>query len=281
MSSPITDPFMPNYYNPSMSFPYLGQGLGDGAWSNGGDTSMFSAVGGYDYNGMFSGFGYPQFWGEYQPSEYWGQNATAQGQGRKDARGYPTEDYYRMDNMVATDPYSAMNGDMERDPAVASMEQGLKGMNISMENQMEGGTSNELQHASMDPSVQAGNVQHTGSSQAPKKTSWAAIASQPARPQPQKPRSIPRAPVNPSRQNLDIGTWDSNKNSAAGGADSLHLSKQGIGVHQDQLVLQQVTVVLEILGTLFLPKVLLVEMLDYLQLVLLLQVVPMELLILC
>lgn len=218
MSSPITDPFMPNYYNPSMSFPYLGQGLGDGAWSNGGDTSMFSAVGGYDYNGMFSGFGYPQFWGEYQPSEYWGQNAAAQGQGRKDARGYTTEDYYRMDNMVATDPYSAMNGDMERDPAVASMEQGLKGMNISMENQMEGGTSNELQHASMDPSVQAGNVQHAGSSQAPKKTSWAAIASQPARPQPQKPRSIPRAPVNPSRQNLDIGTWDSNKNSAAGGS---------------------------------------------------------------
>ncbi|XP_060594945.1 YTH domain-containing family protein 3-like [Ruditapes philippinarum] len=218
MSSPITDPFMPNYYNPSMSFPYLGQGLGDGAWSNGGDTSMFSAVGGYDYNGMFSGFGYPQFWGEYQPSEYWGQNATAQGQGRKDARGYTTEDYYRMDNMVPTDPYSAMNGDMERDPAIASMEQGLKGMNIGMENQIEGAPPNDLQHASIDPSMQTGNVQHSGSSQAPKKTSWAAIASQPARPQPQKPRSIPRAPVNPSRQNnLDIGTWDSNKNSAAGG----------------------------------------------------------------
>jgi hypothetical protein len=122
-----------------------------------------------------------------------------------------------MDNMVPTDPYTAMNGDMERDPAIAGMEQGLKGMNIGMENQMEGGATNELQHASMDPSMQSGSVSHTGSSQAPKKTSWAAIASQPARPQPQKPRSIPRAPVNPTRQNLDIGTWDSNKNSAAGG----------------------------------------------------------------
>ncbi|WAR17516.1 YTHD2-like protein [Mya arenaria] len=220
MSSPLTDPFMPNYYNPSMFPSYLGQGLGDGAWSNGGDTSMFSAVGGYDYNQMFSGFGYPQFWGEYQPNEYWGQNAGAQqGQGRKDARGYPTEDYYRMENnMVPADGYSAMNGEMERDPAIASMEQGLKNMNIAMENQIEGGPNSELQHATMDPSMQQGQVQHSGgASQAPKKTSWAAIASQPARPQAPKIRAIPRAPVNPQRQNMDIGTWDSNKNS--GGAN--------------------------------------------------------------
>lgn len=219
MSSPIADSFVPSYSHYSMSFPYgLGQGLGDGAWSNGGDTSMFSTVGGYDYNQMFgTNFGYP-FW-DYQTNEYWGQNATAQhGQARKDTRGYmPEEGYYRMENMVPTNHYSAMNGEMDRDPAIASMEQGLKGMNISMENQMEGGASNDLQHASMDPTMQQGSVQHSGgTSQAPKKTSWAAIASQPARPQPQKPRSIPRAPVNPNRQNLDIGTWDGNKNPAGG-----------------------------------------------------------------
>lgn len=221
MSSPAADSFMPSYYNPSMSMPYLGQGLGDGAWSNGGDTSMFS-VSGYDYSTQMFGasFGYPQFWGaEYQPSEYWGQSATAQqGQTRKDARGYTEDGYYRMENMVPVDHYSAMNGEMERDPAIASMEQGLKGMNISMENQMDAGAGPDLQHASMDPSMQQGSVQHSGqSSQAPKKTSWAAIASQPARPQPQKPRSIPRAPVNPNRQNLDIGTWDGNKNIVGGG----------------------------------------------------------------
>ena len=222
MSSPIADSFMPSYYNHNMSFSYLGPSLGDGAtWSNGGDSSMFSTVSGYDYNQMFStSFGYPPFWGEYQAGEYWGQGATAQqGQTRKDGRAYlPEEGYYRMDNMVPTDHYSAMNGEMDRDPAIASMEQGLKGMNISMENQMDAGASNELQHASMDPSMQQGSVQHSGATmQAPKKTSWAAIASQPARPQPQKPRSIPRAPVNPNRQNLDIGTWDGNKNTAGGG----------------------------------------------------------------
>ena len=214
MSSPTIDPFMPNYYNPSMSFPYLSQGLGDGAWSNGGDTSMFSAVSGYEYNQMFTGFGYPQFWGEYQPSEYWGQSATASGQGRKDGRGYTTEDYYRTDNMVPADPYVTMNGELERDQGVNSVEHGLKGMSISMDGtQMDGGQS-DMGHG-MDPSLQQGNVQTGGSSQAPKKTSWAAIASQPARPQPQKPRSIPRAPVNPNRQNLDIGTWD-NKNNVGG-----------------------------------------------------------------
>ena len=214
MSSPTIDPFMPNYYNPSMSFPYLNQGLGDGAWSNGGDTSMFSAVSGYDYNQMFTGFGYPQFWGEYQASasEYWGQSPTASGQGRKDARGYTTEDYYRADSMVPTDPYVTMNGELERDQGVNSVEQGLKGMNISMDGTgMDGGPSD----LGMDPSLQQGSVSGGGGSQAPKKTSWAAIASQPARPQPQKSRSIPRAPVNPSRQNLDIGTWD-NKNNAGG-----------------------------------------------------------------
>ena len=195
-----------------MSFPYLGQGIGEGAWSSGGDTSMFPAVGGYDYNGMFSGFGYPQFWGEYPAGDYW-SNATAPNQTRKDTR-YPTEDYYRtgnMDNMVPNDAYAAMNGELERDPTMNSVEQGLKGMNIGMDSQMEG-TSNELAHPGMDPNLQAGNVQGSGSTHAPKKTSWAAIASQPARPQPQKPRSIPRAPMNPTRQNLDIGTWDGNKN---------------------------------------------------------------------
>lgn len=225
MSSPIADSFMPSYYNHNMSFSYL-PSIGDGAWSNGGDTSMFSTVSGYDYNQMFStSFGYPPFWGEYQSNEYWGQSASAQqGQARKDARAYmPEEGYYtRMDNMVPTDHYSAMNGEMDRDPAIASMEQGIKGMNISIENQMDGGAGNDLQHASMDPTMQQGSVQHTGAPmQAPKKTSWAAIASQPARPQPQKPRSIPRAPVNPHRQNLDIGTWDGNKNTAVGGRQPL------------------------------------------------------------
>ncbi|RUS83516.1 hypothetical protein EGW08_008695 [Elysia chlorotica] len=54
----------------------------------------------------------------------------------------------------------------------------------------------------------------------PKKTSWAAIASQPARTQQQlRPRTIPRAPVNPNKPhsgNMDIGTWDNRGGNMAG-----------------------------------------------------------------
>jgi hypothetical protein len=105
-----------------MSFPYLGQGLGDGAWSNGGDATMLS-FGSYDYNGMFSGFGYPQFgWTEYSGSDYWSNG----GQGRKDARYNPNpEDYYRQEQMIPAD--YTINGEFERDPSMSSVEQGLKG----------------------------------------------------------------------------------------------------------------------------------------------------------
>ncbi|KAJ8322049.1 hypothetical protein KUTeg_000520 [Tegillarca granosa] len=213
MSSPgVSDPFMPSYYNTSaMPFPYVGQGLGDGAWSNGGEATMLS-FGSYDYNGMFGGFGYPQFgWTDYSGSDYW-SNA---GQGRKDARGYPTDDYYRPENMIPADPYGAMNGEFERDPGMNSMDQGLKAMSINDKNVDSNHVVNDGGHIAGDGgvvNVSAGTVVTSGTSQAPKKASWAAIASQPARPQPQlKPRTIPRAPVNP-KQNLDIGTWETRNN---------------------------------------------------------------------
>ncbi|GAB6018887.1 hypothetical protein CHUAL_000545 [Chamberlinius hualienensis] len=49
-----------------------------------------------------------------------------------------------------------------------------------------------------------------GISQAPKKMTWASIASQPAKPQPKiKSKSIPPAPMLPGKHNMDIGTWES------------------------------------------------------------------------
>ncbi|GFO44889.1 yth domain-containing family protein 2-like protein [Plakobranchus ocellatus] len=59
-----------------------------------------------------------------------------------------------------------------------------------------------------------------GNHNQPKKTSWAAIASQPARNQQQlRPRTIPRAPVNPNKPHsgsMDIGTWDNRGGNMAG-----------------------------------------------------------------
>lgn len=216
MSSP--DPFMPSYYNPTMSFPYLGQGLGEGAWSNGGDATMLS-FGSYDYNGMFSGFGYPQFgWTEYSGSDYWSNG----GQGRKDTRYPNPEDYYRQEQMIPADPYAQMNGEFERDPSMNSVEQGLKGMTIAGDKGMDNGymDAGQLGGDASNVAPPVGPVS-TGQ-QAPKKTSWAAIASQPARPQPKiQPGSIPRAPMNPKKQNMDIGTWDT-RNNVAGKQGNQH-----------------------------------------------------------
>lgn len=211
MSTP--DPFMPSYYNPTMSFPYLGQGLGEGAWSNGGDATILP-FGSYDYNGMFSGFGYPQFgWTEYSGSDYW---SNGQQDNRKDPRyNNPTEDYYRQSGqMMQPDPY-AMNGEFERDPSMNSVEQGMKGMTIGGDKGMDNGYIDAGQMNADASGMASQQVQVSAGQQASKKTSWAAIASQPARPQPKiQPRSIPRAPMNPNKQNMDIGTWDTRNNVA-------------------------------------------------------------------
>ena len=224
MSSPtVSDPYMPSYY-PSMPFSYLNHGgIGEGAWSNGGDPTM-SFLSGYgqvnnDYmsgNGMFSGFGYntqPGFGWEFSGSDYsaWG-NST---QGRKnDDRTY--EAYYRPDNMGGPmDSYGAMNGELDRENGVKTMEQGFKGMNlVDGVNDPTGKEHNGQGEMPIANSGHPGGHQGQPMSQAPKKMSWASVASQPAKPQPQlKPKSIPRAPVLPSKHNnMDIGTWESKNN---------------------------------------------------------------------
>ena len=238
MSSPnVSDPYMPSYY-PSMSGGYFvnqgGLANDGGAWSSGDPMSflgygqMAGSDGGYmSSNGMFNAFSYSQ-----QPGFEWGFNAAAdystwgpstasqQQQGRKTETRY--EDYYRMDNTAPMDAYGNMNGELERDNNVKSVEQGLSGMNLN-DPKVEASVQDNIQPVSnegLSPSPSAGpsnsgGVGGVSVSQAPKKMTWASIASQPARPQPQlKPKTIPRAPVLPGKHNMDIGTWDS-KNTAS------------------------------------------------------------------
>ncbi|XP_025090552.1 YTH domain-containing family protein 1-like [Pomacea canaliculata] len=238
-----TESFFQSYYTPNMSYPFMGQGLGttDGPWSNGGDTPMFGM--GYDYSSMYSGFGFPFSSWEY-PSDYWG-NAATQPTARKDPRPYQETDYYGEPPMMPPD-YGVMNGaGPDRGDPMASVEQGLRGMTLH------GGIDKKMEAAAMASEVMAGmpsqemvappppqsisaampgmggqgmgvslgtgNVGGGGS--VPKKTSWAAIASQPARPQSQmRPRTIPRAPVNPNKpHSMDIGTWESRGSASVGG----------------------------------------------------------------
>lgn len=228
-----TESFFQSYYTPNMSFPYMGQGLGttEGPWSNGGDTPMFGMS--YDYSSMYSGFGFPFGSWEY-PSDYWG-NAPTQPATRKDPRPYQETDYYGEAAMMPAEGYGMMNGaGPDRGDPMASVEQGLRGMTLqgAMDKKMDPMSAEMMgvmapQEMAVPPpqSVSAamqgvggqgmgmsvGGNSVGGGGQAPKKTSWAAIASQPARPQTQvRPRMIPRAPANPNKpHSMDIGTWES------------------------------------------------------------------------
>ena len=219
----------------------MSQGLSttEGPWSNGGDTPMFPMS--YDYSSMYGGFGFPFGSWDY-PSEYW--SAPTQPAARKDPRPYQETDYYADPSMMPADTYGMMNGAApDRGDPMGSVEQGLRGMTIQggMEKKMDGGMGAEMVGGmppqemvapppqSVSSSMHGVSTQGMGVSvgggvggmgnQAPKKTSWAAIASAPARPQTQvRPRVIPRAPVNPNKpHNMDIGTWENRGGVGAGG----------------------------------------------------------------
>jgi hypothetical protein len=188
-----------------------------------------SFLGGYgqisnDYNsGMFSGFGYsqPGFGWDFTGGEYssWGTSPPAQQGKRTDARGYG-EEYYHPESLQPMDSYAAapMNGELERGDGIRTIDQGLKGVSISDARDTEQVAVKE----NLKP-IPSDQVAQNSNSPAvpPKKITWASVASQPAKPQPQvKPKSIPRAPVLPSKHNMDIGTWDMKNNVS---------NKQGMG----------------------------------------------------
>ena len=218
MNSPNADPYMSSYYTPQYMFPNMNQdGVSGGAWSNGGDPMSF--LGGYSQmsdqymsgNNMYGGFEYQFNWG-FPAGDFntWGSNPQ-QG-GRKDEHGgvyAGPEAYY---GVPQRDGYGAMNGELEtQDQGVRAVDIGMKNISIN-----DKGDGREPVHNAHHSSHQNGSSSGSSSgggvtvpSGAPKRMTWASIASQPARPQPQvKPKSIPRAPLNPGRHNMDIGTWD-------------------------------------------------------------------------
>lgn len=243
-SSSMADPYMPSYYA-SMSFPYLNQGLGDGAWSNGGDPMTF--LGGYGgqiaggdqhshyMEGMFSqssfggynqGFNFfPGSGGDYSA---WGNSGL--GARKPAAHGTYHDDYYR-------DTYDQ---GMERN-ALKHVEQSMGGLSLNdhknefvKENYSKPGVApgsgsiiadhqmaKKFVSPTADNSMPLSNASPGGSGQpvGSKKMTWASIASQPAKPQPKiKPKSIPPAPMIPGKHNsasMDIGTWES-KNGSGG-----------------------------------------------------------------
>lgn len=217
-TSMASDPYtMSNYYG--TSFPYQAFGVGDGTWSNGGDPMTFlGGYGGqmghdsYGMEGMFGGggggfggaFGQPTapaagfnyFHGNGDYST-WGSSAAM-------SRKPHYEDYYRGGEGM----YSTVD-------TLKGVEQGMQGLGLSDPNT--GVKVMEGKSGGGEQAVKGGEITTVQQSQpAPKKMTWASIAGQPAKPQPQvgsggmkkKGPGMPPPPMVPGKHNMDIGTWE-------------------------------------------------------------------------
>lgn len=203
------DPYASSYYPATMTFPYVNQGISDGAWSSGGDPTTMAFLGSAygDQQSQYmssdavfgqSSFSYNQPGFNFFPSgDYntWGNTARP---AARNNQGY-REDYY-------TD-YGMPNG-MDRTVSnMRQIEQGMGGLNLR-----EGASGRDSMRQGGGDVMKSMDSGSGGHISGPKKMTWATVASQPARAQPKiKPKSIPPAPILPGKS-MDIGMWE-NKNS--------------------------------------------------------------------
>ncbi|XP_026466905.1 YTH domain-containing family protein 2-like isoform X1 [Ctenocephalides felis] len=216
------------------AYSYQAFGVSDGTWSNGtaaasgGDPMTF--LGGYATHDSYGGvdaFAQPSTF-NYFPGN--GDYSTWGSHNQQRKPHY--DDYYRTDqSMYAQNPGLGMP---DSSLGLKTMEHGMQNLNLDMPNSLHG--NQMLQNPSMGQMVSTsiGNkdkdglkdkdnlvLSHGVSNSAPKKMTWASIASQPAKPQistqstglKKKGPGMPPPPMIPGKHNMDIGTWDtSNKN---------------------------------------------------------------------
>ncbi|XP_058034785.1 YTH domain-containing family protein 3 isoform X2 [Ahaetulla prasina] len=230
---PMSDPYMPSYYAPSIGFPYS---LGEAAWSTAGDPPMpylttygQMSNGEHHYipDGVFSQPGAlgntPPFLGQHGFNFFpgnadfstWGtsgsQGQSTQSSAYSSSYGYPPSSLGRA---IADGQAGFGNDTLSKVPGISSIEQGMTGLKIGgeMTVAVTKTVGSALTSTGMT-SIAANNVPAVSSS-APKPTSWAAIARKPAKPQPKlKPKGNvgiggPAVPPPPIKHNMNIGTWD-------------------------------------------------------------------------
>ncbi|XP_030749638.1 YTH domain-containing family protein 3 isoform X1 [Sitophilus oryzae] len=180
------------YYGSGGTYPYQAYGVGDGTWSNGTDMTF---LGGYPHDsysmdGMFgpsTTFSNPTaFAGQPSSFNYFHSNGDYNTWGNQIGGQRKYDDYYRDQQNMYTQ---------------AMPDNTLKGVEHAMQNL-------DLKSSS--------EVKELGPQ---KKTTWASIASQPAKPQltiqnqglKKKGPGMPPGPIVPGKHNMDIGTWDTNK----------------------------------------------------------------------
>ncbi|XP_070960903.1 YTH domain-containing family protein 3-like [Oncorhynchus clarkii lewisi] len=230
---PMSDPYMPSYYAPSIGFPYS---LGEAPWSTAGDPPMpylttygqmsngehhfipdgvFSQPGALGNTPPFlSQHGFNFFPGNADYST-WGtsvsQGQSTQSNAYSNSYGYTPSSLGR----AITDGQAGFSSDaqLSKVPVLNSIEQGMTGLKLGTDM---GAAVTKTVGSPLGgmSSMAANSMPPLVSSSAPKPTSWAAIARKPAKPQPKvKPKANmgmggPTIPPPPIKHNMNIGTWD-------------------------------------------------------------------------
>ncbi|XP_008276054.1 YTH domain-containing family protein 1 [Stegastes partitus] len=229
----ITDPYLSSYYAPSIGFPYP---LSEAPWSTGGDPPIpyltpYGPLSNGDHHfmpdtvfGQPGGLGssiYPHrfnFFPENPAFSAWGTSGSQGQQTQSSAYGgsysYPPSS---LGGTLVPDGQTGFHNDtLNKAPGMNSLEQGMVGLKIGGDVTGQGSGVKAVGSVIGGPAVAAtGNGATPIGMPPPKPTSWAAIASKPAKPQqlkakvkPGMPNPAGVLPPPPIKHNMNIGTWD-------------------------------------------------------------------------
>ncbi|KAG8430879.1 hypothetical protein GDO86_019819 [Hymenochirus boettgeri] len=226
----MTDPYLSSYYPPSIGFPYS---LSEAPWSTGGDPPIpyltpYGQLSNGDHHFMHDAvFGQPgglgnniyqhrfNFFPENPAFSAWGTSGSQGQQTQNSAYGgsysYPPSS---LGGTIVDGQTGFHNETLNKAPGMNSIEQGMVGLKIGSNVTASAvKTVGSVVNSVGMPSVLSGNGGTGISMPSSKPTSWAAIASKPAKPQPKaktKPVTIigGALPPPPIKHNMDIGTWE-------------------------------------------------------------------------
>ncbi|CAB1336517.1 unnamed protein product [Coregonus sp. 'balchen'] len=229
----MTDPYLSSYYAPSIGFPYP---LSEAPWSTGGDPPIpyltpYAPLSNGDHHfmhdtvfGQPGGLGnsiYPHrfnFFPENPAFSTWGTSGSQGQQTQSSAYGgsysYPPSS---LGGTLVSDGQTGFHSDtLSKAPGMNSLEQGMLGLKIGGDVSGNGSgvksVGSVIGGGAVAQAVSTGNGGTPIGMPAPKPTSWAAIASKPAKPQQLKAKpGMPMGgalPPPPIKHNMDIGTWD-------------------------------------------------------------------------
>ncbi|XP_041701767.1 YTH domain-containing family protein 1-like isoform X2 [Coregonus clupeaformis] len=232
----MTDPYLSSYYAPSIGFPYP---LSEAPWSTGGDPPIpyltpYAPLSNGDHHfmhdtvfGQPGGLGssiYPHrfnFFPENPAFSAWGTSGSQGQQTQSSAYGgsysYPPSS---LGGTLVPDGQTGFHSDtLSKAPGMNSLEQGMLGLRIGGDVSGSGSGVKSVGSViggggAVAQAVATGNGGTPIGMPPPKPTSWAAIASKPAKPQLLKAKAKPgmamggALPPPPIKHNMDIGTWD-------------------------------------------------------------------------